>query len=410
MTQLRNAVRGMVAMAVGAVAALALPRNAGAQSCSPYGLIGADWTPLAGDLGPCTANEVDNGLGGRIENFEYGWINWTGNNMPFSNAAYGVWGLIGVEWVSRYGGFDYGQPITNQLPLPDYNYFGSGTFQYNEFETYSAPNTYYSWLVWNPPGSGLPCGNPGNVCGVWGTIGEAWWAHVNQSLNTLAAPTDDAYSVPGGAQQDFVTSGGQNGFITWNDTNNVACAFGYVDGGSSLTELWEYNSTVVGNCLSPQGNYSGDSFVDGTLAFKINGTDGCGDSVEGTLSVSVSGAYSVGGQFTLNGASSNGSAFSYNCCFLQSEDACEDAVGESLFFTQSGDVGGNLLQSSHENLATSGNSSKLASSWNSVANAWQVNGGNFTSCFLNTYACTQGGSNLCLVPSSCMCQGTDCSQ
>jgi hypothetical protein len=235
----------LAATAVG-VGFFAFPSSASA--CTPYGLIGADWTALGGNSsppGPCVDNETANGYGGQYEEFDDGWINWTGSGAQYSSAAYAVWGLIWEAWRGRYGGFSMGQPITNQSGLPL-----SFSASYNEF--WNSSINALNFLVFSPStngNDGLPCENSDRVCNVYGAIGTAWWAELiaaseaYQANGVLDTPVSEEINVSGGAEQYFNTTGENEGLITWNASNGVCCGF---DGLGN--HLWTYPPTG-GTCL-----------------------------------------------------------------------------------------------------------------------------------------------------------------
>lgn len=100
-----------------------------ANACSPYGLIGEKWRALgsaASPLGNCVEDEKDDGMGGRIQLFKSGWIDWDGK----SNQAFAVYGLIGEKW-NQLGLARFGHPTTDETGAPDgvgrYNYFRSNS-------------------------------------------------------------------------------------------------------------------------------------------------------------------------------------------------------------------------------------------------------------------------------------------
>jgi hypothetical protein len=81
-----------------------------ANACSPHGLIGQKWNQLQGALGNCIDDEADNGVGGRIEAFQFGWVNWDGH----ASQAFAVYGLIGQKWMALGGPKGFGQPTTDE--------------------------------------------------------------------------------------------------------------------------------------------------------------------------------------------------------------------------------------------------------------------------------------------------------
>lgn len=247
----RNVVRGF-ASAVAAVAALLAVPHVARASCSPYGLIGSDWTSLGGASGPlgnCIDNEGTNGYGsGEIEQFEGGWINWTGYDAPYDSVAYAVWGAIATAWYDDYSFLSIGQPINNESYVPSYyGNFDVGYAAYNTFDYVSSGALEY--LVWNADPN-HPCVESNAVCSIYGSIGVAWYAHVSAYEQTPVLPINNASPVTGGGQQEFLWNldagnPGGVGYITWNSSNNVSCAW-YDD-----TVYWQEND---GPCLPVGGS------------------------------------------------------------------------------------------------------------------------------------------------------------
>jgi hypothetical protein len=104
-----------------------------ACACTPYGLIGAKWTALggaSGPEGPCVNDEGDDGAGGRIQAFKFGWIDWDGH----SSEAFAVFGLIGEKYKRLGLAAGYNHPLTDERSTSSasdstggrYNLFGNG--------------------------------------------------------------------------------------------------------------------------------------------------------------------------------------------------------------------------------------------------------------------------------------------
>ena len=190
-------------------AIFAIPKPASA-ACAPIGLIQTDWERFESQEGPCTDNEMSTSYGGKIEEFEFGWINWPGIPAP---AAYAVWGNIATQWTGRYGGMTAGQPMSNQGSVT-----GALVAQENIFAT---PAGVRFDLVWSPGGEdGAACENAGHVCEIYGSIDKAWVLETGVGRDAIVTPIDDAYSWGPGQRQDF-----NGGYITWNSSNNAVCAF-----------------------------------------------------------------------------------------------------------------------------------------------------------------------------------------
>jgi LGFP repeat len=201
--------------------------NDASAACKPYGLIGDKWEALGGGssaLGNCTANETDNGAGGRIERFQHGWINWTGYSSPYNDVAYASWGPVASAWMSRYGGPIASQPIADTAPFP----YANSTSEESQFfdNTFDA----YSYIIYNPGGYDFEggalqaCRNADNVCNIEGPIGQAWSKESHLAAGIL--PVSDSFmryndgGTVTGAEQVF-----DFGNITWNASNDVACAY-----------------------------------------------------------------------------------------------------------------------------------------------------------------------------------------
>lgn len=97
-----------------------------ASACTPYGLIGLKWNQLKAAVGNCINDEGPDGVGGRIQSFSNGWINWDGH----SPAAFAVYGSIGKKWMILGGPKGYGHPITDETDsggqIGRYNLFDRG--------------------------------------------------------------------------------------------------------------------------------------------------------------------------------------------------------------------------------------------------------------------------------------------
>jgi hypothetical protein len=211
--------KAILVSAAAAAIIFALPKAASA--CTPYGAIGTTWTEFEGDLGPCTGDEANNGLTisgtmGRIQPFEYGWVNWQGG--PY---AYEVHGAIGAAWHGRYGGIaGMGYPITNE-------YTANTTYNpvIPQTNTFSDASGNQSELYW-----GSSCSNSDYVCGVWGQILLTWrewgghgdWYPNSESYEGIGFPEDDAHD--NGAttyvEQDF-----QGGYIFWHKSDGHSCVY-----------------------------------------------------------------------------------------------------------------------------------------------------------------------------------------
>lgn len=195
----------LVAILTGA-AGVSIPSVASA--CTPYGYIGAKWQQLYGDLGPCKDDEHDDGAGGRIQTFEYGYVNWI---YP-ETQAYAVYGFIGAAWMSRYGGPAVtGQAITDEEPADAYG------DRMNTFRTRSGAVQY---LVWNAGKNwGTSCYAHGdNVCQTYGAIGQEWADYV-MGMDIL--PIDEAGSY--GFGNDQMQAFQNDSYINWNASNGMTC-------------------------------------------------------------------------------------------------------------------------------------------------------------------------------------------
>ena len=143
--------------------------------------------------------------------------------MTTEPAGYGVYGLIGAAWMSRYGGPTgfLGQASSNEYEAcaP-----ACGGGRESNFINVAEGRTL-SYLVWNPGTAGPACDlNGDNVCAVHGEIAERW-VEVISVEGQIGFPTDEEYDDGTGHRlQHF-----QNMYITWNESNGNACAF-WLDG------------------------------------------------------------------------------------------------------------------------------------------------------------------------------------
>lgn len=180
-----------------------------ASACTPYGLIGDKWQQKQAELGFCLDDEHDDGAGGRIETFQYGYAAWIYPNTY----AYEVHGLIGAAWMSRYGGVQLaGHPITDE-ELAD-----SDGDMMNTFLNSNA----YTYLVWNRGlNNGSVCNTPDNVCAIYGAIGQEWRNWLSYNYGVLPIDEEHNYGGTNNKKQLF-----QNQFIiTWNASNGAVCTW-----------------------------------------------------------------------------------------------------------------------------------------------------------------------------------------
>jgi hypothetical protein len=193
--------------------------------CAPYGGINTDWTSLGGTASPvggCLTNEDDDGAGGRIEVFAYGWIDW----FPGQSQGHAVYGAIGHAWLSRYGGTTgIGHPTSDE-------YSAHGGRMNSFFNTSSHASAY---LVWNNGTMGTPCyANGDNVCIVYGDISNHW------NANDIGLPVDEEHDDDFGSRiQHF-----QNGFITWSDETHHVCLYRnngtlYASSNDDCNSIWQ---------------------------------------------------------------------------------------------------------------------------------------------------------------------------
>jgi hypothetical protein len=190
------------------------PGTASAGACAPVGDILKGWDNLGGASGPlgsCVNNEGNDGAGGKIEQFQFGWMDWiTGEPVGF-----GVHGLIGTAWMSRYGGpAGTSQPSTNEEAVCDeWGHCG-------RMNVFAGHQGYKSFLVWNPPSDGAqPCSNSDNVCIVFGAIGRMW---AEGGTTVLALPSGEEFDAGDGHIWQWF---GSNSYIKWNKSSGVTCQF-----------------------------------------------------------------------------------------------------------------------------------------------------------------------------------------
>jgi hypothetical protein len=195
---------------IAAAFVVAVPRIASA--CTVFGVIEQEWSSKEGDFGPCVNNQGTDGANGVWQQFEYGYIDYW-ESQP---QAWGVWGLIGSAWASRYGRADgIGHPTQDEQSFGKFSDIGALSVFYNT--SVSA----YAYLVWNPDTYWWEnCSvHSDNVCEVYGAIGQAWF--VDGLVNTVGNPVNEESQWDQSHQgQSF-----NNGYITWNNQNGNICAY-----------------------------------------------------------------------------------------------------------------------------------------------------------------------------------------
>lgn len=174
----------------GAVVTGVMAGQAEAQSCQPYGAIGAYWQSAGASssfLGQCINDEHDV-QGGRVESFQGGAIYWS----PQTDAR-SVKGAIREQYNGLGATTSFlGLPVTHEIPTPTrigaFNHFQGGSF------------------YWSPATGAHEV--HGAIRVAWS--GESW------ERGWLGFPVSDEYGVAGGRRSDF-----QGGSIVWNASTNA---------------------------------------------------------------------------------------------------------------------------------------------------------------------------------------------
>jgi len=216
----------IVACAIALIGVVAIPKNASA--CSASGAIGAKWQQLQAELGPCIEGQVekDDGAGGRIQQFQNGYVDWTSARPA---EAYAVYGGIAEAWMAVYGGpAGTGQPVTDEE-------FAAALGPAKRQTFLKVGDTLPSYLEWNPGYTGNYFGSPVNlppcqaayqVCQVRGGIGWLWFN--SSETGGGLPPINNEFSLAGGSRQDFVdmsSLGSDLDAITWDAATNDVCFF-----------------------------------------------------------------------------------------------------------------------------------------------------------------------------------------
>ncbi|HEY1551953.1 MAG TPA: hypothetical protein VGG28_29205 [Kofleriaceae bacterium] len=185
---------------------------ADASACAPYGLIGAKWTELKSTLGNCVDDEYDDGAGGRIEQFQGGYVDW----VQGQTQAFAVSGVIGNAWITRYGGPAVtGHPTSDEFTICDqWGYCG-------RMNTFGYGSESHQSLVWNPGDGGETCNaHSDNVCQVYGLINQDW-----DESETAGMPVDEAFTSGNHVYQWF-----QGMYFTFNQSNGAVCGYNNPEG------------------------------------------------------------------------------------------------------------------------------------------------------------------------------------
>lgn len=209
---LLNAKRVWTVVGSGSLAAAIFFIPKTASACTPTGLIYNKWQALYSDLGPCVSDPENDGAGGTIEQFDYGWVDWI---YPESQ-AFAVYGIIGAAWVTRYGGpAGTGQPVTDEQ---DVWYSPDGRM--NQFRNFVSGA--YTYLVYNPGTDGTACNSTSDhVCITYGAIGYWWSEQQYESLGDVGLPINEEYTWDSThRRQDF-----RYMYATWNSSNGHTCMF-----------------------------------------------------------------------------------------------------------------------------------------------------------------------------------------
>ncbi|MFD2414989.1 trypsin-like serine protease [Amycolatopsis pigmentata] len=114
-----------------------------------------------------------------------------------STGAHEIQGAIRGKWASMGWETGPGYPTTDETSTAD------GVGRFNDF-------TNNTSIYWTPTTS---------VHAVAGTIRDTWTS-LGRETSALGYPTSDEYDIPGGRRSDF-----QNGYITWNASNNTTQVF-----------------------------------------------------------------------------------------------------------------------------------------------------------------------------------------
>lgn len=205
-----------------AVLAAALLAPKSASACTPYGLIRDKWLALSSQLGNCVDDEHDDGAGGRIQSFQFGFVDWDGS----SSAAHAVYGVIGEKWASSGLAAGFGHPLNDETATRD------GLGRFNDFtgggSIYFKPNL-----------------------GAWGVFGSiyALWNSNSRELGSFGYPASDEHpcTTAGGGStcigvpadtrvQYFYRNDGYSVTVYWRPDNSMAA---YIVGGAILhTSGW----------------------------------------------------------------------------------------------------------------------------------------------------------------------------
>jgi hypothetical protein len=188
----------------------------------------AKWNALggaAGPLGDVTSSSHDDGAGGLISSFRWGWIDYVAANVN----AYPAYGLIGAAWWNRYGGpAGIGHPVNDERDQGV-----GGRISFFQHGDWRGPITS---LVWNPDRF-LPCTqHSDNVCAIYGRIREVWqMKNLNpgfpDSNLDIGLPTEEEHD--DWSQPDvYRVQGFQKMYITWNKQTYTSCI--YTNDGSRL--------------------------------------------------------------------------------------------------------------------------------------------------------------------------------
>lgn len=163
-----------------------------AQACSPYGLVGKKWNELRGALGNCLSDEAGDGAGGRLQQFQHGWVSWDGH----APAAYAVYGSIGQKWAAMGGVGGLGHPTTDEQDS------ANRRGRFNDFDKGGS-------IVWL---AGAPA-----AYAVYGDIRKVYLDEGREAGN-LGFPVGDEQ--PLGANGDRVTRF-EHGSIAWTKKNGA---------------------------------------------------------------------------------------------------------------------------------------------------------------------------------------------
>jgi uncharacterized protein with LGFP repeats len=197
-----------------AAAALALTSVAATASAhSVYGLIFTKWHALgeaSGAMGAATSDEQSDGLGGRIQSFDFGWISF----IPGRSEALATWGNIARAWSTRYLGLSgLGRPVTDEMKSH------TGT-RHNLFEKgalyYSVPPKSGCDLPNRPDTCVSDCENPDGVCAIYGVIYEKWKSAGGEKV--LGYPLYDERSYCGNGRIQYFSN---DWAIYWDPNRTV---------------------------------------------------------------------------------------------------------------------------------------------------------------------------------------------